>query len=155
MNIKNWQSLIAYVPQKVSIFNESIYENITLKNYSENVDDKLFDQVIRECNLDQTINELANKEKTIIGVGAVGLSGGQVQRLGIARAIYRQPKILILDEATNALDEENEKLIIDLLNSMREKITIIIITHKKSLLKNYYKIIKIGKSSLNDEKNEK
>lgn len=152
---KNWQSLIAYVPQKVSIFNESIYENITLKNYSENVDDKLFDQVIRECNLDQTINELANKEKTIIGVGAVGLSGGQVQRLGIARAIYRQPKILILDEATNALDEENEKLIIDLLNSMREKITIIIITHKKSLLKNCDKIIKIGKSSLNYEKTEK
>ena len=152
---KNWQSLIAYVPQKVSIFNESIYENITLKSYSENVDDILFNQVISECNLVQTINELANKEKTIIGAGAVGLSGGQVQRLGIARAIYRQPKILILDEATNALDEENEKLIIDLLNSMREKITIIIITHKKSLLKNCDKIIKIGKNSLNYEKTEK
>ena len=55
-------------------------------------------------------------------MGAVGLSGGQVQRLGIARAIYRQPKILILDEATNALDEENEKLIIDLLNSMRKRL---------------------------------
>ena len=105
--------------------------------------------------LQSSTQSLANKEKTIIGVGAVGLSGGQVQRLGIARAIYRQPKILILDEATNALDEENEKLIIDLLNSMREKITIIIITHKKSLLKNCDKIIKIGKSSLNYEKTEK
>jgi len=141
---KNWQSLISYVPQKVTIFNESIYENITLKHYNENADDMFFDQVIKECNLKQIINEMANKEKTIIGAGAVGLSGGQVQRIGIARAIYRQPEILILDEATNALDEGNEKLIINLLNSMREKITIIIITHKKSLLKNCDKIIEIG-----------
>jgi len=152
---KNWQSLISYVPQKVTIFNESIYENITLKHYNENADDMFFDQVIKECNLKQIINEMANKEKTIIGAGAVGLSGGQVQRIGIARAIYRQPEILILDEATNALDEGNEKLIINLLNSMREKITIIIITHKKSLLKNCDKIIEIGKNSLNDEKTEK
>lgn len=151
----NWQSLISYVPQKVTIFNESIYENITLKHYNENADDMFFDQVIKECNLKQIINEMANKEKTIIGAGAVGLSGGQVQRIGIARAIYRQPEILILDEATNALDETNEKLIINLLNSMREKITIIIITHKKSLLKNCDKIIEIGKNSLNDEKTEK
>ena len=152
---KNWQSLISYVPQKVTIFNESIYENITLKHYNENADDMFFDQVIKECNLKQIINEMANKEKTIIGAGAVGLSGGQVQRIGIARAVYRQPEILILDEATNALDEGNEKLIINLLNSMRKKITIIIITHKKSLLKNCDKIIEIGKNSLNDEKTEK
>lgn len=146
---KKWQSIISYVPQKVAIFNDSIYSNITL---SEKLikDDEFFNQVVLKCNLNKFINNLKDKEFTKIGSGEMGLSGGQIQRIGIARAIYKKPKILILDEATNALDEENENLIMKLINSFKNEITVIIISHKKDLLINCSRIFKIKQGELEE-----
>ena len=150
INKKNWQKIISYVPQKVSIFTESIYQNITLNNKNEK-NDKRFQETIEKCNLKKLIDSLKNKENTVIGSGEIGLSGGQIQRIGLARAIYKQPEILILDEATNALDELNENMILELINSLKEKMTILIVTHKKSLLKNCNKVVAVKNNCIENE----
>ena len=86
------------------------------------------------------INELPNGYNTILGENGIRLSGGQRQRIGIARALYHDPKVLVLDEATSALDNLTEKTVMDLLNKLQNNITIIIISHRLTTLKNCNKI---------------
>ena len=93
------------------------------------------------ANLDSFItNELENGYSTIIGERGIRLSGGQRQRIGIARALYSNPNLLVLDEATNALDKKTEKVILDALKKLKSKITIIIISHHLSTLRDTDKI---------------
>ena len=86
--------------------------------------------------------------KTIIGEKGVRLSGGQRQRLGIARALYNNPKVLVLDEATSAMDNYTEKLIIEAINKLRKNTTIILIAHRLTTIKNCDKIFLLDKGKL-------
>ena len=94
------------------------------------------------------IDSLEDKEKSLIGERGAKLSGGQQQRLGIARALYKKPDILILDEATNALDEESEKEILKIILNLAKKTTIILVSHKDSVLQISKRIYEIKNTQI-------
>ena len=142
--ISSFQKLISLVPQKINLLDDTIKNNILYAQ--KNSDEKNIDEEINNlksiCLLDY-INKKDNGWDTLVGENGAKLSGGQIQRLGFARALFKKPKILILDEATSGLDEETEEKLLNNLINIRPKLTIIIITHNKKILKICNKIYKI------------
>jgi ATP-binding cassette, subfamily B, bacterial PglK len=139
INIKNkrsWQKNIGYVPQQIYLSDASIAENIAFGVDPENINYYIIKKVSKMVNLhDFVINDLPNNYRTLIGEKGVRLSGGQRQKIAIARALYKNPKVLILDEATNSLDNITENTVIDAINNIKKKITIILITHRLASVK--------------------
>ena len=151
-NKKIWQQLIGYVPQQIFLSDASLASNIALGNEKNNIDYQRVEDVSKIAKLhDFVINDLPNKYETIIGENGIRLSGGQKQRIGIARALYKEPKLLVLDEATSALDVLTEESIIQEIYKLRKKITVIIITHRLSTVKNCDKILLIDKGEVKSE----
>jgi ATP-binding cassette subfamily C protein len=138
---KNWQKNIGYVPQIIHLLDSSIKENITLGFIDKN--NITIKKSIKLSQLETFVKNLKNKERTNIGEDGVKISGGQRQRLGIARAIYRNPEVLVLDEPTSSLDNQTEEEFIKTILSMKRKKTIIIVSHKDSVLKKCDRIIKL------------
>jgi ABC-type multidrug transport system fused ATPase/permease subunit len=147
-NLRSWQNIIGYVPQQIFLSDTTITNNIAFGFDPEKIDQ---DNLIRVAKLAQIhdfiVNELPNGYNTSIGEQGVRLSGGQRQRIGIARALYKNPKVLILDEATSALDNSTEKLIIDDIYNLKN-ITIIFIAHRLTTVKNCDKIFFLEKGIL-------
>tara|TARA_B110000027_G_scaffold28964_1_gene31785 strand:+ start:605 stop:2359 length:1755 start_codon:yes stop_codon:yes gene_type:complete len=140
-NIESWQSNIGYVPQQTFLIDDTISSNIAFGIKKEKIDFNQVEKVSKIANLDSFIlKELDKGYSTIIGERGIRLSGGQRQRIGIARALYSNPNLLILDEATNALDKNTEKVILNALKKLKNKITIIIISHHLSTLRDTDKI---------------
>jgi len=135
-NISLWQNNIGYVPQQIFLTDRSISSNIAFGVDPELIDHEVVKNVSKVANLHNfVINELPEKYDTIIGERGVRLSGGQRQRIGIARALYHNPSVLVLDEATNALDSSTEKVIIDAMKNLSNKITLIFIAHSLNTIK--------------------
>ena len=132
---KAYQKKIGYVPQKIYLIDDSIISNITLGAINAELDYNLFKEVIKNSNLEDFLHKLENKENTFIGERGAKLSGGQQQKLGIARALYKRPEIIIFDEATNALDQNSENEILDTIKILKKENTIIIVSHKDSTLR--------------------
>ena len=131
---KDWLTKIGYVSQEVRLFDETILNNIVMfDNKYRNVDK--INQLLKVLNLDTFVNALPEKLETIIGSEGIELSVGQKQRIGIARALIRDPEILILDESTNSLDKKTEEEIINFLNQIKNHKTIIFVTHDQELSK--------------------
>ena len=136
-NIKSWQRSIGYVPQTIFIADDSIARNIALGSKKDEIDYAQIRKVAKLAKINEFIEkDLPFSYDTKVGEAGVKLSGGQRQRLGIARALYRNPKVLIFDEATSALDNITEKAIIDSINSLKRSITLIMIAHRLSTIKN-------------------
>jgi ABC-type bacteriocin/lantibiotic exporter with double-glycine peptidase domain len=131
---KNYQKKIGYVPQKIYLSDDSIVNNIIFGKKNVEFDQNLFKEVIQKANLEDFLNKLENKENTFIGERGSKLSGGQQQRIGIARALYKNPEIIIFDEATNALDQNSENEILETIKILKKTNTIIIVSHKDSVL---------------------
>jgi ATP-binding cassette subfamily C protein len=132
-NIESWRKKMTYVPQQVFLFDDSILRNIVMDVEPENVDQQKLEQACRMASIYDFVNEeLPNGFATVIGERGVRLSGGQKQRLGLARALYRNPHVLILDEATSSLDNITEKSIVESLDNLPEDLTLIIIAHRLS-----------------------
>lgn len=112
------------------IFNGSVAENIALGSEIENIDKERFDKAVKSAGLEDFINTLKDKEETIIGDKGQTLSGGQKQRIAIARVFYSKSEILLLDEPTASLDQENSNIIFDSINDLKKDRMIIIITHE-------------------------
>jgi len=146
---KSYQPKIGYVPQKIYLTNGSIIENVILGKPADSYDYKIFKEVIDICGLTKLVDSLRNKEQSLIGERGAKLSGGQQQRLGIARALYKKPDILILDEATNALDEDAEKKILEIILNLAIKTTVILVSHKDSVLQISNRIYEIKDSKIN------
>lgn len=135
-NLRSWQTMIGYVPQFVFLLDDSIAVNIAFGIPDEEIDIEKVKMAAKAAQLDGFIeNELKNGYYTRIGERGVRLSGGQRQRLGLARALYREPSILILDEATNALDKTTEESILNNLCTLVKTKTIIIVSHHIDTLK--------------------
>ena len=130
-NVNGFRNLVGYVPQKLNVINDTIKENIIFgfKDYDQKSADEKLKQSIKISELQDVLDGTKLGLETIIGDKGLNLSGGQLQRIAIARAIYNNPKIIILDEGTNALDIKTENLIIDNLIKLPQKLTIISISH--------------------------
>ena len=146
--IKEFQKNISHVPQSIFLADCSILENITLGIRNEEIDFGLVDKSIEIAQLKSLIKELPRGILTNVGEKGVKLSGGQRQRIGLARAFYKNTPFFILDEATSALDEKNEKLIIAALSNSNFLNTIIMISHRKSTLKNCDRVYSIKEGRL-------
>ena len=153
-NLRSWQKSIGYVPQHIYLSDDTIAANIAFGVDRKDVDLKIVEKVSKIANLDEFIkNELPNKFLTTVGERGIRLSGGQRQRLGIARALYHEPKILILDEATSALDNQTEEYVMEAINDLSKDITIVIIAHRLNTLKNCDVIYKLEKGMIVDKYN--
>ncbi len=132
-NLEFWQKKIGYVPQTIHLLDDSIKNNICYGVNIKEINDLNLKNAIQISEINKFIDDLPNKIDTWIGHEGSRISGGQLQRIGIARAMYLNPSILILDEPTSSLDEENEEKIINKLFSM-PNITIIMISHNSKIL---------------------
>ena len=110
----NWYNNFSYIPQSIYLFDDTIKNNIILDNNEDKFNEKYFKYCLEISQLSSFINRLPQKENTVIGETGSNISGGQRQRIGIARALYKDSKILILDEATNALDLQTEKRVLNI-----------------------------------------
>jgi ABC-type multidrug transport system fused ATPase/permease subunit len=150
-NLHEWRGMVSYVPQDIYLLDDSLRNNIAYGVNSEDIDDNLIVRVSKLAMLDNYIDELEFGYETMIGENGVKMSGGQRQRLGIARALYNQPKILILDEGTAALDNKSQEYVINSINSMANEITVITIAHRLDTVKNCDLILLIEKGSVKKE----
>ena len=138
---------VGYVPQAVYLSDNSISSNVSLSNEISLEQENKILTLLKSLNLSTINNKPINIHDTI-GERGSKLSGGQIQRIGIARALFRDPSILILDEATNALDDKTEKLILDYIFKMFDEKFIILCTHKKELLKYCNKILEVKNNTV-------
>jgi ABC-type multidrug transport system fused ATPase/permease subunit len=130
--IKAWPGSVSYVPQSVTLINGSIAENVALGYSPDELNKAKVLQCLQTAQLDEYISTLPNGIDTIVGEAASRMSGGQLQRLGIARAIYTDPKLLVLDEATSALDGKTESEVSEAIIALKGKITVVLIAHRLS-----------------------
>ena len=142
-NINSWRESIGYVPQNIFLIDDTLRRNISFDLELDSNDEKKLNECLKQSELINFVNNLQNGLDTIVGERGSRISGGQLQRVGIARALYNDPKILIFDESTSALDKETELEIIKNIYKFKSKKTLIIITHKKELLKECDKIYKL------------
>lgn len=146
INTKNLRQHIGYVEQHVELFDTTIRENVLFGIPNKKVSDSDLQDVIRLARIDQFFHRLGEKGlETVIGEKGIKLSGGERQRIGIARAIIKNPDILIFDEATASLDTENEKYIQEAIDESSLGRTTIIIAHRLSTVQNADKIIVMDK----------
>ena len=136
----NW---VSYVPQNVYLIDDTIKNNIALGHNSSEIDAERIKSSIISAGLHNFISSLHERENTFVGDGGVRLSGGQIQRIGIARALYNNPKLIIFDESTSALDIATEDEILKSISILRGKLSVIIISHRQNTLKLCDKIYKI------------
>ncbi len=129
-NITSWQKKIGYVPQEIYIIDDTIKNNIAFGVDTDSIDNERIIELSKLVKLHKFVkHELPNDYNTIIGEKGITISGGQKQRLGIARALYNNPDIIIFDEATNSLDSITEKIVSETIYKLSKKKTLVIITH--------------------------
>ena len=141
---------VGYVPQQIYLLDDSIKNNITLGIPNENVNKGQLNKAIDAAQLNEFIKQLPKGLNTVVGERGVQISGGQMQRIGIARALYNNPEILILDEATSALDNKTEIEFIKSIEILKSKKTIIMIAHRISSLVNCDRVYNLQSGKLNE-----
>jgi ABC-type multidrug transport system fused ATPase/permease subunit len=146
--VSNYNTLFAIIPQSIFLLDDSILSNVAFGIDKNKINRKIFFESIKLAQLDKFIKGLPLKENTNVGERGLKLSGGQIQRIGIARALYFQPKILILDEATSSLDQKTESEFMKMLYFLKRKITIIIVSHRMSTLIKCDKVFKIDNGKI-------
>lgn len=135
-NVREWQKVIGYVPQHIYLTDDTVSANIAFGVPREEINQSAILRAARIANLHEfVIDELPKGYDTGIGERGVRLSGGQRQRIGIARALYHNPQVLILDEATSALDNLTEKAVMEAIHNLGHEITIILIAHRLSTVR--------------------
>ena len=142
---------IAQVPQNIYLSDSSIQENIAFGIPKEQINHQQVVKAAKQAQIAELINGWKDGYKTFVGERGVRLSGGQRQRIAIARALYKQANVLIFDEATNALDNKTETSVINSIEALGSDLTILMIAHRLTTLKNCDQIIEIINGSKNKE----
>ena len=146
--VHSWRNNVGYVSQFPYLLNDTIEKNIAFGYNQENINKNALKIAMKNAVIYDFINNLPLKEKTIVGENGKSLSGGQIQRIGIARALYKDPSILIFDESTNSLDMNTEKEFMSILRGLKNDRTIIFVTHKLELLNHCDKVFQTVNNSL-------
>lgn len=139
-DLRAWQNLIGYIPQTIFLTDETLEKNIAFGVPDKLIDQERLHKAIHAAQLSEVVERLPNGLQTVVGERGILLSGGQRQRVGIARALYHEREILVLDEATAALDNETEKLVTDSIRSLIGQKTIIMIAHRLTTVKDCQQI---------------
>jgi ATP-binding cassette, subfamily B, bacterial PglK len=147
-NRPDWQSNVAYVPQETFLLDASVAENIALGVPHSEVDQNRMLRAARLARLDECVAGLPHGYAEVLGERGARLSGGQRQRVAIARALYRNAAVLILDEATNALDDPTENDLIATLQELRGQCTLILITHRASTMQHCDAIVELQNGAM-------
>ena len=147
-HISSWQSYCSYVPQSINLLNTNVIKNIAYGLRDDQIDESKVLESIHAAQLKTLIKKLPNGLKTNIGENGIKLSGGQRQRIAIARAIYRDSKLLIFDEATSALDNKTESDVIKAISKLNRKMTIVFIAHRLSTVKDCDCIYEFGEGQI-------
>ena len=147
-NISEWQKIIGYVSQNVYLADESILFNLTLKKIGKKNDMDRVNHLVNILDLNELVKTKKDGLNTTVGDKGITVSGGQMQRIGIARALYDKPKILILDEATNALDYDTQNKVLKNMYEEMKKETVISVSHDKNALKYCEKVYSVKKNKI-------
>ena len=145
-NVRAWQAHIAHVPQNIYLADSSIEENIAFGIPIEQIDKQRVKHAAEQAQISDLIEGWPNQYQTSVGERGIMLSGGQLQRIGIARALYKQVDVIIFDEATSALDSKTEKSVMQSIENLSQELTILIIAHRQTTLKGCSHIIDLSDS---------
>ncbi|WP_130836227.1 ABC transporter ATP-binding protein [Lachnoclostridium sp. Marseille-P6806] len=148
-NLPGWYADIGYVPQMMFMLDDTIRSNVAYGVRPEDIDDAKVWHVLEEAKLDEFVRSLPDGLNTGIGERGVRISGGQRQRIGIARALYNDPQIMIFDEATSALDNETEKAIMEAIERLHGRKTLIIVAHRLSTIANCDAVYRVENQKFN------
>ena len=143
-NQRAWQAHIAHVPQTIFLADSSIEENIALGMSKDQIDRERIRHAARQAQIADIIETWPKQYQTFVGERGIRLSGGQRQRIGIARALYKQADVIIFDEATSALDNETEQAVMQSIEGLNKDLTILIIAHRLTTLKNCTQVVELG-----------
>jgi ATP-binding cassette subfamily B protein len=138
-----WQSALAHVPQSIYLADDTIAANIAFPRSPEGMDPGLLAAAVRAAQLETFLAGLPEGLQTYVGERGVRLSGGQRQRIGLARALYRRPRLLILDEATSALDEGTERAVLAAIQALRGDMTLVTVAHRATTLAACDRLIRV------------
>lgn len=142
-NQRAWQTHIAHVPQAIFLTDGTIAENIAFGVPRERIDNQRVKQAAQQAQIADSIQSWPKQYQTIVGERGIRLSGGQRQRIGIARALYKRADVIIFDEATSALDNETEQAVMDAIENLSPDLTLLIIAHRLTTLKNCTQIVEL------------
>jgi ATP-binding cassette subfamily B protein len=143
-NYRAWQAHIAHVPQAIFLADSTVEVNIAFGIPLDQIDHERIRQAARQAQIADIIESWPNQYQTFVGERGIRLSGGQRQRIGIARALYKRADVIIFDEATSALDNETEQAVIEAIEVLNEDITILIVAHRLTTLRNCTLIVELG-----------
>ena len=143
-NQRAWQAHIAHVPQTIFLADSSIEENIAFGMSKDQIDRERIRHAARQAQIADIIETWPKQYQTFVGERGIRLSGGQRQRIGIARALYKQADVIIFDEATSALDNETEQAVMQSIEGLNKDLTILIIAHRLTTLKNCTQVVELG-----------
>ena len=147
-NYRTWQAHIAHVPQAIFLADSTIEENIAFGVPKDQIDRDRVKQAANQAQIAGIIETWPKQYQTLVGERGVRLSGGQRQRIGIARALYKQADVIIFDEATSSLDNETEQAVIQAIEGLSENLTVLIIAHRLTTLKNCTQIVEVGNGGI-------
>ena len=149
-----WSKMLAYIPQAIFLADETIRSNVAFGIPEEEIDDNKVWKALAEAQLADYVRTLPEGLDTMVGERGVRLSGGQRQRIGIARALYGDPQILVLDEATSALDSETESAVMEAIDSLQGRKTMIIIAHRLTTIQNCQIVYKVDGGTITEATDE-
>ena len=149
---EEWLKNIGYIPQTIFMIDSTIRKNVAFGYADEDIDDKRVWAVLKEAQLDEFVRGLPEGLDTGIGERGIRISGGQRQRIGIARALFEDPEVLVLDEATSALDNDTEAAIMESINRLHGKKTLIIIAHRLQTIEKCDMVFRVENGAISQER---
>lgn len=151
-NYPGWLKNIGYIPQTIFMIDSTIRRNVAFGIADEDIDDNRVWEVLKEAQLDEFVRSLPEGLDTSIGERGIRISGGQRQRIGIARALFEDPEVLVLDEATSALDNDTEAAIMESINRLHGKKTLVIIAHRLQTIEKCDMVYRVEEGKISRER---